>query len=296
VAHSRSWFLVRAVAAWGFAAALAVGCLTPVGYDRNADGGGVGNGNGQGGQSAVAGSGGRSVGAGGVGGGAHAGAGGTPGVGGHGTGGAAPITGAAGTSGITGAGGSPPPGTVLYMDDFAGDSVGSMASGWIQGDTQTGLGSWMVASDGSNVLQGAAAGSDFTVDIGGNASWTDYTFQVDAKMISGTNYEVGVYGRFAVGTDKGNFYEAYMDDSGSVQLRVKLNGSTTTLGSKSKSATPPALNTTTTFRLDMHGSTITVYVNGVMRVMATDATLAAGGIGVIVEGGTAEFDNVLVTE
>ena len=290
--------------------AFVLGCLTPVGYDRNADGGGgtggagaeaggVGTGGVAPGMGGTAGSGARggAVGAGG-------GAGGLTGVAGRGgvggtlaVTGTAGTTGAAGTIGTAGTGGTPPPpGTVLYMDNFESDTAGGMAAGWIQGDTDPGLGTWSVVSDGSNVLQGVATGSSFTVDIGGDVSWTDYTFQVDAKMISGTSWDLGVYGRFALGTDKANFYEAYMDDSGSVQLRVKKDGSTTTLGSKSKATTPPTLNTTYTFKLDMHGSIITVYVDGVMRGMATDVTLASGGIGVIVEGGTAEFDNVVVTE
>jgi hypothetical protein len=89
-----------------------------------------------------------------------------------------------------------------------------------------------------------------------------------------------------------------MDDSGAVQLRVRLSGSTATLGSKSKSTTGNAqLNTVYTFKLDMHGGVITVSVNGVARVsMVTDTTLSTGGIGLIVSGGTAEFDNVYVTE
>ncbi|HZL19521.1 MAG TPA: family 16 glycoside hydrolase, partial [Polyangia bacterium] len=228
------------------------------------------------------------------------GPGGSTGAAGHGAGGASAPTGIAGTTGgsVTGSAGTggTPPGMVLYTDNFESDTVGTMASGWIQGDTDTGLGTWAVAGDGSNVLQGAASGSDFTVDVGGNVAWTDYSFQVDVKMISGSSWEVGVYGRFAVGTDKANFYEAYMDDSGSVQLRVKQNGSTTTLGTKSKATSAPTLDTTYTFKLDMHGSSITISVNGMVRVMVTDTTLTAGGIGVIVEGGTAEFDNVVVTE
>ena len=284
------------------------GCLTPVGY-RTSDGGpSGGGGGGQTGSTGVAGTGGPGVaGTNGHGGtGAQSGLGGlggssgSTGVAGHGAGGTSAPTGIAGTTGggVTGTAGTHgmDAGTILYTDNFESDTVGTMANGWIQGDTDTGLGTWAVASDGSNVLQGVATGSDFTVDVGGNVAWTDYSFQVDVKMISGSSWEVGVYGRFAVGTDKDNFYEAYMDDSGSVQLRVKQNGSTTTLGTKSKATTAPTLNTTYTFQLDMHGSTITISVNGMVRVMVTDTTLTAGGIGVIVEGGTAEFDNVVVTE
>jgi hypothetical protein len=89
-----------------------------------------------------------------------------------------------------------------------------------------------------------------------------------------------------------------MDNSGAVQLRVRLDGSTTTLGTKSKSTTGNAqLNTVYTFKLDMHGGVITVSINGVPRVsMAMDTTLSGGGIGLIVNNGTAEFDNVYVTE
>ena len=47
----------------------------------------------------------------------------------------------------------------------------------------------------------------------------------------------------------------------------------------------------------MHGSVISVSVNGVVRVsMVMDTTLSGGGIGLIVNSGTAEFDNVYVTQ
>ena len=287
---------------------LAAGCLTPAGYDRGLDGGAAAAGGasvqgGPGGQSGHVGQAG-SPGSGG----APAATGGSPGSGGAtgrgGSGGGSggtivsPGTGGKATSGT---GGAPPPGTILYSDDFSGDTAGAMATGWIADsvDSDPTKGSFSVVSDNGNLaLQGAATGSDFIMDIGGDASWTDYTFQVDIKMISGSSFEFGVFGRFALGSDKGNYYEAYMDDSGAVQLRVRLNGSTTTLGTKSKSTTGAAqLDTVYTFRLNMHGGAITVSVNGVARVsMAMDATLSTGGIGLIVNNGTAEFDNVYVTE
>lgn len=288
------------------------GCLTPEGYVRGLDAGATATG-GSAAQAGSSGSGGTSTATGGsVGSGGSAGSGPATGHGGSGTGGAVVSTGgnagrggAGGTGGtiVSGTGGTPlpPPGTVLYSDDFESDTVGGMAKSWIADtvDSDSTKGTWSVVSDnGNRVLQGAATGSDFIMDIGGDVSWTDYTFQVDAKMISGSSFELGVFGRFAVGTSKGNYYEAYMDDSGAVQLRVRLNGSTTTLGSKSKSTTGNAqLNTLYTFKLDMHGAVISVSVNGVVRIsMVTDSTLSTGGIGVIVNGGTAEFDNVYVTE
>jgi hypothetical protein len=290
---------------WFSLATLVAGCITPVGYDRSLDGGATASGgaSAQGGRSGQAGSSG-SPGTGGT----PVATGGAPGTGGAtgrggGTGGAVVSTGGSGGTSSNGTGGAPPPppGTVLYSDDFSGDTVGMMAKGWIADtiDSDPTDGTFSVVSDNGNLaLQGAASGSDFIMDIGGDSSWTDYTFQVDIKMMTGSSFEFGVFGRFALGTDKGNYYEAYMDDSGAVQLRVKLNGSTTTLGSKSKSTTGDAqLNTVYTFKLDMHGATITISVNGVARVsMVMDTTLSTGGIGLIVNGGTAEFDNVYVTE
>jgi hypothetical protein len=287
------------------------GCLTPEGYYRGLDGGTSATGGGAA-QAGSSGSGGTRAATGGASGGASAtggsaatggspATGGVTGKGGSGaTGGTVVATGGSGGSSASGTGAADG-GTVLYSDDFSGDTVGMMAIGWIADtiDSDPTDGTWSVVSDnGNQVLQGAATGSDFIMDIGGDVSWTDYTFQVDAKMISGSSFELGVFGRFAIGSDKGNYYQAYMDDSGEVQLRVRLNGSTTSLGSKSKSTTGDAqLNTVYTFKLDMHGSVITVSVNGVARVsMVTDTTLSTGGIGVIVNGGTAEFDNVVVTE
>jgi hypothetical protein len=290
---------------WFSLATLAAGCITPVGYDRSLDGGATATGGtpaqggttGQAGSPGSPGTGGTPVATGGA-----PGSGGATGRGG-GTGGAVVSTGGSGGTSSSGTGGAPPPppGTVLYSDDFSGDTVGMMAKGWIADtiDSDPSDGTFSVVSDNGNLaLQGAASGSDFIMDIGGDSSWTDYTFQVDIKMMSGSSFEFGVFGRFALGTDKGNYYEAYMDDSGSVQLRVKLNGSTTTLGTKSKSTTGDAqLDTVYTFKLDMHGSTINVSVNGVARVsMVMDTTLSTGGIGLIVNNGTAEFDNVYVTE
>ena len=290
---------------WLSLATLAAGCITPVGYDRSLDGGATATGGtaAQGGTTGRAGSSGSSST-----GGTPAATGGAPGTGGAtgrggGTGGAVVSTGGSGGSSSSGTGGAPPPppGTPLYSDDFSTDTVGAMATGWIADtvDSDPSKGTFSVVSDNGNLaLQGAATGSDFIMDIGGVTTWTDYTFQVDIKMMSGSSFEFGVFGRFALGSDKGNYYEAYMDDSGAVQLRVKLNGSTTTLGTKSKSTTGNAqLNTVYTFKLDMHGSVISVSVNGVARVnMVTDTTLSTGGIGLIVNGGTAEFDNVYVTE
>jgi hypothetical protein len=312
-------------------AVAATGCLTPDGYYRP-DGGGAATGgaSAQGGSSGATGTGGVAPGTGGAAtgsGGAATGTGGSaPGTGGAavgsggsaggGKGGTGALGGTTGTGGtVVGTGGSVSStggaGTsgcqvmvpLPYNEDFESDTVNMPppSKNWIQDtiDSDVTKGTFTVISDGgSKVLQGAANSSDWIMDIGGDLCWTDYTFQVDIKLISGSSYEFGVFGRFAIGTDKGNYYTAYMDDTGAVQLRVRLAGSTTTLGTKSKSTTGvPVVGMLYTFSLDLHGNTISVSVNGTPRVsMVMDTTLTAGGIGLIVNDGTVEFDNVKVTK
>ena len=142
------------------------------------------------------------------------------------------------------------------------------------------------------MFQGVAASSDFTSQVTGNTAWTDMTVQADVKVMAGSSWEVALYARF---TTYDSYYIMYMDDAGQVQVRRRLNGSTTTLGTKSKQAAPPTLNTKMTFKLDIHGTTITAYVDGVLRVTTTDAMLPSGGFGIGISNGTAEFDNVVVT-
>jgi hypothetical protein len=321
----------------GLATAVA-GCLTPQGYDRP-DGGqtATGGAQAQGGSSSaggatgaagttgaggsvVPGTGGAATGTGGsavgTGGSAAGGKGGTGALGGKGgtgalggatgqggavvgTGGSVSSTGAAGASGC--AVSIPLP----YTEDFESDmaNLAPPTKQWIFDtiDSDPSKGTFTVVSDGgSNVLEGATTSSDFIMIVGGDQCWTDYTFQVDIKFISGSSEEFGVFGRFGIGSGgKGAYYEAYMDNSSAVQLRVRQNGSTTTLGSKSKPTTSgsPVAGMVYTFVLDMHGSTISVSVNGTPRVsMVMDTTLTTGSIGLMVNDGTVEFDNIKVTQ
>ncbi|HEY4392713.1 MAG TPA: family 16 glycoside hydrolase [Polyangia bacterium] len=297
----------------------AAGCITPDGYYRP-DGGGTGAGGApaQGGSSGAAGAGGAATGSGGAvtgtggsaigtGGSATGGKGGTGALGGTtgtggtvvaGTGGSVTTTGGAGASGCKAM--IPLP----YTEDFETYPV-NMAppKNWLfdTADADSTKGSFMVVSDGgSNVLQGTASSSTFVAEIGGDQCWTDYTFQVDIKFISGSSEEFGVWGRFSIDSskDEGDYYTAYMDDSGAVQLRSRLSGSSTTLGSKSKSTNGgPVAGTVYTFVLDLHGGTLSVSVNGTPRVsMVTDATFTTGAIGLAVSDATVEFDNVKVTQ
>jgi len=137
-----------------------------------------------------------------------------------------------------------------------------------------------------------ASGSDFTTQVSGDTGWTDYTVSASVKVTAGSSYEVALYGRF---TTWDSYYIMYMDDTGAVQVRRRLNGSTTTLGTKSKAMTAPAIGSLHTFTLAVSGQTITATVDTVPRVTTTDDMLPTGGIAIGISNGTAEFDNVIVT-
>jgi hypothetical protein len=205
-------------------------------------------------------------------------------------------SGSAGTTATTGRGGSgsgtggtAASGTTLFMDNF---ETGNPLTSWLSGDKEAGQGTWSVATDGSKVFQGVASSGDFTIQVNGDTRWTDYSVEADLKVTSGSGYEVAIYGRF---TTFESFYIMMMDDVGQVQVRRRLNGSTTTLGAKWKPATEPAIGTKFRFKLEFRGTTINAYVDGVMRVSTSDTMLPSGGIGIGVSQGTAQFDNVVVT-
>lgn len=308
-------------------AAAAVGCITPDGYYRP-DGGGSASGGApaQGGSSGAGGAAGAAIGTGGAatgaggtattgsggsalgtGGSAAGGKGGTVALGGT-TGAGGTVAGTGGTVTTTGGAGASGCKVMIplpYTENFESYAVNMPPpkANWLfdTADADSTKGSFMVVSDGgSNVLQGTASSSTWVADIGGDQCWTDYTFQVDIKFISGSSEEFGVWGRFSIDSskDEGDYYTAYMDDSGAVQLRVRQNGSTSTLGSKSKSTNGgPVVGMVYTFVLDLHGSTLSVSVNGTSRVsMAMDPTFIAGAIGLAVSDGTVEFDNIKVTQ
>ena len=317
--------MARLTTVLGIALGTAVaGCITPQGYDRP-DGGQAATGgapaqggsSGAGGAAAtgtgggVTGTGGAVTGAGGAAGGtggsATGGKGGTGARGGT-TGAAGTVAGTGGSVTTTGGGGASGCKVMLplpYTEDFESYPVNMPPpKNWLYdtADADSTKGSFMVVSDGgSNVLQGTASSSTWVTEIGGDQCWTDYTFQVDIKFISGSSEEFGVWGRFSVDTskDEGDYYTAYMDDSGAVQLRSRLAGSSTTLGTKSKATTTgdPAAGKVYTFVLDMHGGTLAVSVNGTPRAsMVMDATFTTGAIGLAVSDGTVEFDNIKVTQ
>jgi hypothetical protein len=174
-----------------------------------------------------------------------------------------------------------PPPTVLLLEDFE-DNVAN-------GFTTSG-GTWAVATDGTKVYrQSSTTVADAWAYHG--TSWTDQIVAVDMKPISfnGTNRHVSVYARW---TDSNNHYYLALRNSNTIELKKKVGGTVTTLDSDTFTV---ATGTWYALKLEVLGTTLKAYINGVERLSATDSTLASGSVALGSYGGSASFGDVLVT-
>jgi pectate lyase len=291
----------------GAACALGIaGCLTPEGYTRAPPDGGTGQAGTSGGAGTTGGTGkagtsgtgtAGATGITGVGGGAATGNAGTTGAAGTaglagrgGTTGAAGTSGVAGTSGAagtTGAAGTSGAGTVLFSDDFESGSAN-----WIT----DGPGTAAITTDGSHVYELTCLMSKVTLAAAGNVTWTNQVISARIKILafngSSSSYYAGLCGRLA---DVDDYYCVTLRSDGKLSIRADIAGSSGTLGSSV--SVSPAITTGTfyTVELEIVGSTINAYLNGVLVDTVTDASIAAGGVGLVVDNADAEFDDVTVS-
>jgi len=277
------------------------GCITPDGYYRPLDGGGSGQG----------GTGGAAPGSGGA---TPTGSGGAPGTGGTpvtGTGGAIGRGGATGTGGATGAGGriatggAPGSGGTISTGGTTGTGG---ASGTIFSDNfESGTGKWIssgpgtaaIATDGSSVYDLSCLMSKVFLAAAGDVSWTNVIVQARIKIVSfngsSSSYYAGLCARVQ---DANNYYCVTLRSDAKVAIRGDIAGSSNSIGSSNSYGV--ATGTWYTVQLEIVGSTITASINGTAVLpksgdpAITDASLASGGIALIVDNSEAEFDDVSV--
>jgi hypothetical protein len=196
---------------------------------------------------------------------------------------------AAGAFSVRATSASPAAGTVLLSDDFSGDTVGSVPTGWTQ---ETGT-SWSVQVDGTNALKQTSSSTSTLYSISaGSPTWTDYSISASVKpgpnsTIYGSSV-VSINGRH---TNVNNFYSLLVKNGNAWYLGKKVNGTFTTLASGSTS-----YNTTTwyTWVLSMTGSTISASINGTTLATVTDTAFSSGNISFSTRA-QSEYDNVVVT-
>jgi hypothetical protein len=308
-ASRRARFTALATAVCSSALLAAAGCTTPDGYYRDLDGGGSGQGGSGLGSGGAVGSGGTGVGTGGgmTGSGGATGKGGTTGAGGSvvatggatGTGGAkGGTTGAGGsvvaTGGTTGAGGATSTGGAggpLFSDGFENG-----ISSWFT----NGLGTETTATDGSTVYEINCPMSKVCLAANGNVSWTDVIVTAKVKIVSfagsSSSYYAAVCARVA---DADDWYCVTLRSDGNVAIRGDIAGSSGSIGSSASYGV--VTGTWYTVQLEVVGSTITASINGTPVLpkagssAITDSSVTHGGVGLAVDNGVAEFDDVTVT-
>ncbi|HYH03933.1 MAG TPA: right-handed parallel beta-helix repeat-containing protein, partial [Bacillota bacterium] len=171
----------------------------------------------------------------------------------------------------------------LFSDNFDDGN----SSGWT---VQSGT--WSVVQDSgsyvfyqSGMSEGRAAA--------GTASWTNYAVEAKVKVdnFNGSN-RAYVCARYK---DGNNYYAAslYNSSGGKLEIRKKVNGSSSTLTSKSY---PLTTGTWYTVKLEVNGTSLKMYVNGTLQLSASESSLTSGGIGLIAFKTVTKFDAVTVTD
>jgi hypothetical protein len=201
-------------------------------------------------------------------------------------------TGGSGTGGV-GAGGTGPA-TTLLVDTFEPGTNDGKHS-WISPDST--IGSWALVADGANTVfrEGTVVSSEVK-SISGNLAWTNQVIEVRARVTGGDigSVRVMVYGRY---TDDKNYFFLEMSQS-QIKVRKKIAGSSVDIGRyKFPSTAPLQPNTWYTVKLELVGSTFRGWFNGAPTDPIVDmgTPFPMGGIGVGVNDGSADFDDVKVT-
>lgn len=171
-----------------------------------------------------------------------------------------------------------PIGGTLFSDNFESGNYNN----W---NTQNG--SWSIVTDGSKVLRQSST-SEGRAWLK-NSSWNDQSVQARVKV---TNFNGSNRALVCARMADGNNYYAVAIQSGKLELRRKISGSTTTLTSKNMSF---STNTWYTIRLDVVGNTLTAYVNDAQQLSATTTGRTSGTAGLIGMKAAVNFDDVIVT-
>ncbi|MGM0881582.1 MAG: pectate lyase [Bacillota bacterium] len=154
-------------------------------------------------------------------------------------------------------------------------------------------GSWSVLNENGNYVYYQSSSSEGR-NSAGSQSWTDYSVTADMKIVNfNGSTRTYVTGRYK---DGNNYYAAslYNSNGGTLEIRKKVSGSSTTLASKSNYG----LTTSNWYnvKLEMSGTSINMYVNGKLELSAVDSSLTAGAAGLVTFKSIAKFDNVIVSD
>jgi hypothetical protein len=176
--------------------------------------------------------------------------------------------------------------TTLLTDNFQDGN----ASGWTSNAA-----SWSVVNDGNGTgnlvyQQSNSATGDYYSTNG--AGWSDQIVEADMKATAfdpaATEDWLGLGARYI---DFNNHYYVTLRSTNTLVLRKALGGVFTTLDSASFTV---STGTTYRVRLEVIGTSIKVYVNGVVQLEATDNSHSSGGVILRTFRAATQYDNVQV--
>lgn len=154
---------------------------------------------------------------------------------------------------------------------------------WI--GTDAGDGSIVLDRGNDEIKSTVSGGVSKTAYSNLTANCADYSVFANVKIgASGTSNRVEVLGRY-LDTSGGNGYRARLSGDGTAQLAILTNGTGIELD-----ADPVAGFSASAYydvELRMTGSTISMYVNGVLECTATDTTHTANGTNAVILRNTA---------
>ncbi len=111
----------------------------------------------------------------------------------------------------------------IYMlfDDFNEHTPPTAPDGWTPY-----VGTWQTVTDGTTAYEQTNTVQDRTYSFIGDFSWTDYEFEVNAKLVSaGTEYARGILLLFRVQDASNYYFLAILDDLNQVGLYRRIGGS-----------------------------------------------------------------------
>lgn len=191
---------------------------------------------------------------------------------------------------------SGPPGAELLVENFD-DGV---ANDWIADmpDGDDGVGAWSVvpAEMGSVYAQSDNSFDDDSWSVGGALTWTDIVLEARFRFTAVSNMEdatVMMAVRFA---SKENYYYLEYRGDGTLKLVEEFDASESELADGGFDRVI-AVDEWITLRLEVRGTTLTAFIDGVMAATGTaGGTIAQGGIALgVKENSAVEFDDVRVT-
>jgi hypothetical protein len=182
-----------------------------------------------------------------------------------------------------------PSAPALFSDNFDDHAPGSTPDGW-----STSAGSYSVVRDGTPMYQVDINKAAARFAYAGIPATRDMTVQSTLKVARyyGNHVaNVGVVGRYV---DAANTYVFYWTHAGDVWRLGKYVGGTWTTLASSASA-PLGVGKAVTVRLVVSGSSLAGYVDGVLKVSATDSSLSSGKAGLYGWSVKSKFDDFSVS-